>query len=161
PAPLRSALLQAQGWGLVLVGQAQKARELLREARALLGPEVEASRESLSLFNILALAEIRCGDASAALSLEKHIEACLERAPSRDFALAYVNAINQARVYKSLRDWHNAGIYYEKAFAVTWGLRSESDLVYTNVCLARLFEAQGRFEAALLAWVRAALHWLA
>ncbi len=167
PAPLRSALLQAQGWGLVLVGQAQQARALLREARALLGPEVEAveaveaSRESLSLFNILALAEIRCGDPSEALSLEKRIEACLERAPSRDFTLAYVNAINQARIYKNLRDWSNAGIYYDKAFAVTWGLRSESDLVYTNVCRARLFEAQGRFEVALLAWVRAALHWLA
>jgi tetratricopeptide (TPR) repeat protein len=161
PAPLRSALLQSRGWGLVFLGEARPARDLLRTASALLDGEAETGREYLYLLNILALAELRCGDTGAALRLEQRIEACLDRITPRDFALTYVNAINQARIYNGLRDWANAGACYERAFLVTWGLRTESDLVHTNVCLARWLEAQGRPEPALLAWVRAALHWLA
>ncbi|HEX3763072.1 MAG TPA: hypothetical protein VHW23_30455 [Kofleriaceae bacterium] len=163
PPALRSFLLQSQGWGLVHTGHAGRARELLQQAAALLDsePDARVSREYLYLLNILALADIRCGDAPAALQHEQYIEACLHRTGTRDHALRYVNAINLARIHKQLRDWAKSTEYYDRAFAPTWGLRSETDLVYHNVCRAILYELQGEPAAALTAWVRATLHWLA
>lgn len=162
PPALQASLWQAQGWGLVLTGRAARARELLQRARALLGDGAgDPSREMLYLLNILALAEIRCGDIQAALQLEQQIAGCLDRGGTRDHALRYVNAINLARIYKKLGDWTRSAAHYDQAFATSWGVRSESDLVYSNVCRAILHELQAAPSAALAAWVRAALHWLA
>jgi tetratricopeptide (TPR) repeat protein len=158
---IRSFLLQSKGWGLVHTSAVAAARGYLTQAQELLATSEREGREYLYLLNIKALAEIRCGDVEAALHLEKRIEGCLGALQRPDWQLAYVNAMNQARIYKHLRDWPNSARYYQSAFAITSGLRSESDSIYTNVCLAVLAEAEERAADALLAWVRAALHWLA
>ena len=158
---LRAFLLQAKGWGCVQIGAAEEARPLLDQAAQLIANGGTGKREALYLLNIRALAEFRCDHPEEALRLEQVIESELGTLEEPDRPLSYVNAINQARLYKFQRDYPRAEAYYARAFATTWGLRSESDRVYTNVCQASLAEASGRPEAALAAWLRAALHWVA
>ena len=141
---LRAFLLQAKGWGCAQTGAAPDARALLDRAWQLFENAGAGKRESLYLINIRALAEFRCDNPDEALRLEKVIEGELDSLEEPDRPLSYVNAINQARVYKFQWDFARAETYYARAFATTWGLRSESDRVYTNVCHAALAEASGR-----------------
>jgi tetratricopeptide (TPR) repeat protein len=158
---LRAFLLQAKGWGCVQTGAVAEARLLFARAWQLTENGAAGKREALYLINIRALAEFRSGNAEEALRLEKEIESELAAVEPPDRQLFYINAINQARIYKLQRDFARAEAYYARAFATTWGLRSESDLVYTNVCQAALADASGHPEAAFPAWLRAALHWVA
>jgi hypothetical protein len=56
-------------------------------------------------------------------------------------------------------DFDAAERYFDQAFASTVGVRSESDSIYTNVCLARLFTDRGCHEQAFISWLRSGLHW--
>jgi tetratricopeptide (TPR) repeat protein len=158
---LRAFLLQAKGWGCVQTGAVAEARSLFARAWQLMENGAAGKREALYLLNIRALAEFRSDNAEEALRLENVIESELATLEHPDRQLSYINAINQARIHKLQRDFTRAEACYARAFAITWGLRSESDRVYTNVCLAALAEASGHPEAALPAWLRAALHWVA
>jgi tetratricopeptide (TPR) repeat protein len=161
PPVLRGALLQTKGWGLTMVGQAAQAEPLLREALELLRPRFEGRREYLYLKNIAALNRVNLGDVAGALAAEREIEAALAALPARDARLEYVNSINLARLHRRRAEFDLAHDCYERAFATTWGLRTDNDLIYGNVCHARLEAARGRHEHALQAWLRAALHWAA
>jgi tetratricopeptide (TPR) repeat protein len=161
PAVLRGALLQTKGWGLTMVGRAQQAEPCLREALALLRPRFEGRREYLYLKNIAALNRVNLGDVAGALAAEREIEEDLAALPTRDVRLEYVNSINLARLHRRRGEFDLARAGYERAFATTWGLRTDNDLIYGNVCHARLEAARGWHEGALLAWLRAALHWAA
>jgi tetratricopeptide (TPR) repeat protein len=161
PAVLRGALAQTKGWGLVMLGQAPRAEPYMREARELLRPHFEGRREYLYLQNIAALNRVNLGDVEGAFAAEQEIEARAARLQARDARLEYVNAINLARLQRRRGDLEAALRHYDRAFATTWGLRSENDLIYTNVCRARLETARGRHREAFLAWLRAALHWAA
>ena len=161
PTPLKAFLLQAKGWSLVQIGQAKEARELLAAAEGLTHEKAQAAREHLYLLNIRALSEFRCGNSAAALELEERIEKGLNELPAPDWRLEYVNAVNQARLHRALKQWDRSSYNYEKAFATTFGLRSESDYVYTNLCRALITRASVSEAASLFHWVRATLHWQA
>ncbi|MBI2840743.1 MAG: hypothetical protein HYX75_20690 [Acidobacteria bacterium] len=71
-----------------------------------------------------------------------------------------MNFIILARLYRRLGRFADSREYYAKAFSTTMGARSESDLIYTEVCLARLSADEGHTGDAFFGWLRAALHWL-
>ncbi len=160
-APLRGVLLMTKGWGLVMSGESARAEPYMHEARELLLPRFSGRLEYLYLLNISALGRVNLGDLEGALRLEREIEAALAARDERDGRLAYVNSINIARLLRRRGDLTAAATYYERAFDTTLGTRTESDLVYTNVCVARLNEDRNRPFDAYSAWLRAALHWLA
>jgi tetratricopeptide (TPR) repeat protein len=160
PANLRSFLLEAKGWGLAMSREPERAVAYLEQARDLEVPGRDP-REHHYLLNILALGCFRSGAFERALSLEKEIEAALERQTPADWRLGYVNAINLARLYARAGDAETALRYYERAFATTQGIWSESDRFYQGITLGRAFQAAGRREESLAAWLRAGLHWLA
>jgi len=157
---LRGALMMTKGWGLVMSGHARRAEPYMESARELLGPIFGRNRQFLYLLNISALNRVNLGDLDGAMALEKEIEAASAALEDSDYHLAYVNWINIARLHRRRHEFDIAETYYERAFATTAGARTESDLVYINVCMARLHAARGNIRAAFLAWLRAALHWL-
>lgn len=157
---LRGALLMTKGWGLVMSRQAQRAEPYMESARELLKPIFRRNRQFLYLLNISALNRVNLGDLDGAMALEKEIETASAALEDRDYRLDYVNSINIARLHRRRNEFDLAETYYERAFATTAGARTESDLVYTNVCMARLRAARGNTRDAFLAWLRAALHWL-
>jgi hypothetical protein len=133
----------------------------MQAARELLGPILGRNRQFLYLMNISALNLVNRGDLEGALRIEKEIEAESSAFTDRDYRFEYVNSINLARLYRRRNQFDLADEYYQRAFSTTCGARTESDLVYTNVCRARLDTARGRTFDAFHAWLRAALHWLA
>lgn len=165
PTELRGGLLQTKGWALTILGQAAAGNAYLAEARELLEPTIRGTRQFLYLNNIYALSRLKIGDPHGALDLEKQIETDLEHfadhSGRRDWPLTYVNSINQARLYRILKDFQRSHSYYSRAFGSTLGVRSESDLVYTNVCLAGVLSSMGRYSEAFSAWFRAGIHWAA
>jgi len=160
PAEIRAFLLQAKGYGLVMFGEQDPAQACLHAARALLDPET-GCREYLYLLNILALARLRAGDALGALEIEREIESRAAGLRAPDWQLRYVNSVNIARLGRRLGDLETARRYYDDAFSTTLGVRSESEAIYSNGCLARLDMERGCADQAFLGWLRAALHWLA
>jgi hypothetical protein len=78
-----------------------------------------------------------------------------------DWRLRYVNSINIARLYRRRKEFDEAERYYQRAFDTTLGVRSESDLIYTNICLAQLNHERGCEDVARTHWLRAAFHWAA
>jgi hypothetical protein len=159
PDAMRSFLNQTKGYALVMSGEPQSALSYLEAAWRLIEHE-PVSRESLYLQNISALALLRLGDAEGALSIEREIEARSAELPDKDWRLTYITQINIARLNQRLGDLVAARRAYRLAFATTLGSRSESEGVYTNLCEARLETECGQHELALLAWLRACLHWV-
>ena len=162
PPSLRGFLLQAKGWGLAMAPDAQRAGQAercLEQARELLTNSAD-EREYLYLLNISALARMKAGHLEEALAWEREIEAQASTLIPRDYRLEYVNAINQARLYRRLGDYPAAERYYRQAFATTEGVRSDSDAVHANACLGRVAAEAGNVGEAYRCWLRAALHWL-
>ncbi|WP_372005468.1 tetratricopeptide repeat protein [Tistrella mobilis] len=158
-APLRRELATAKAWGLVMTGRPAEADRLFGEARALATP---ADRDPMWLYllNISALAKLRTGRIDDAFAFEHQIEARLRGFDPPDWHLGYINAINLARLHRQAGQIPEARACYERAFAITLGLRSESDQLYLAVCQAGLEQAEGRIAEALITTLRAALHWL-
>lgn len=159
---LRGFLLQTKGWGLAMAPDAQRAGQAeryLEQARELLADSAD-EREYLYLLNISALARMKAGHLEEALTWERDIEARATRLIPRDYQLEYVNAINQARLYRRLGDYPAAEGYYRQAFATAEGVRSDSDAVHANACLGRVAAQAGNVVEAYRCWLRAALHWL-
>ncbi|MGH2844216.1 MAG: hypothetical protein ACRDKL_11645, partial [Solirubrobacteraceae bacterium] len=167
PPSLRGFLLQAKGWGLAMAPEAQQthpaqehpAEAYLAQARELLADPAD-EREYLYLLNISALARMKAGHPEEALGWEREIETRAAKLIPRDYQLLYVNAINQARLYRRLGAYHAAERYYHGAFATAEGVRSESDSVHANACLGRVAAEAGKVGEAYRCWLRAALHWL-
>lgn len=161
PPELRGFLLQAKGWGLVMTDEMARAEECFSEARALMAQLGTERREYLYLLNISALCRLKSGNPEGALAMEAEIEERAAHLERPDRRLEYVNFINIARLHRRLRDPANAEIYFNRAFRTTLGARSESDAIYTNVCMARLLIDLGRTAEGFAAWMRAGLHWAA
>ncbi|MGH3830220.1 MAG: hypothetical protein ACRDRS_07145 [Pseudonocardiaceae bacterium] len=172
PPALRGFLLQTKGWGLAMApdapqahpaqahpAQAHPAEAYLAQARELLADPAD-EREYLYLLNISALARMKAGHPEEALGWEREIETRAAKLIPRDYQLLYVNAINQARLYRRLGAYHAAERYYHGAFATAEGVRSESDAVHANACLGRVAAEAGKVGEAYRCWLRAALHWL-
>ena len=160
PHRLRGFLALAKAYGLVMINQVERAKAVLSEAQHIF-EGVDDARELLYLLNIAALGSLKQGDPERALILEHQIEARVKRLPRADWRLRYVNMINIARLERRLGDLDESRRAYAAAFATTLGSRSEGEALYTNLCYARLDSERGDHQAALLCWLRAALHWAA
>ncbi len=159
PAVTQGFLHEAKGWGLVMSGRAAEAGPQLERAQQLLSPHA-SSREYLYLLNISALASMRSGDIAGAIALEERIAEGASLLDPRDWSLDYLNALNLARLHRYMGDLEAARSAYVRAFDVTQGTRSGSELVYANVILGRVAAASGRRLDALLCMLRACMHWL-
>ncbi len=142
-----------------MTGSAHRATAYFELARQHFDSE-NAPRLALYLLNITALARLRSGDAGGALALEDEIELRLQDPRRRDWHLIYINCLNLARIYKKLGALDHAARYYRRAFYVTSSARSESDLLYMNLCQAQLEALRGNTAAVLSNWLRATIHWL-
>jgi tetratricopeptide (TPR) repeat protein len=160
PVELRGALALSKAWGLVMSDQAKAAETYFAEAEQLLAKRA-GCRENLYLMNIRALNRLKLGDPDGAAAIERDIERRLNALPVPDWQLVYINSINQARLHRRARRYDQALVCYDRAFATCHGARSLSDLVYGNACAAMLAADRGAMEESFLAWLRAALHWLA
>lgn len=161
PTEIRSFLLLSKGWGLVMIDDLLRAEECFRQARELTHPSGRDRREYLYLLNISALCQLKSGEVENALAMEREIEERSKRLSSPDRRLQYVNSINIARLYRRRRELETAEQYFRDAFSTTLGVRSESDAIYGNVILAKLYADSGRQGGAFAYWMRAGLHWAA
>lgn len=161
PDALRGALMRNKAWGLVMTHRAAEAEPLFAGADALLAPSYGDTDDHLYLMNIHALNRLRLGDRDGALELELAIRQRLEALEEPNSQLEYVNGLNIARLLTRRGELEEAAASYERGFATTDGLRSDADLVYQEVCRAKLYDARERPREALEAWLRAAVAWLA
>ncbi len=159
PDDVKASLYQSKAWGLVMTGHAPEASRYFDLAREHFDSE-GSPRLALYLLNISALAKLKSNDIDGALLLEKEIESRLQDPVRRDWHLRYINALNLARIYKRIGDLDRSAWYYHVAFSVTSGVRTDSDLLYMNLCHAQLETLAGNTEAAFHHWLRAATHWL-
>ena len=145
PTPAQSFLHQARGWGLTMTARSDVACTCFEQARAC-GGLPEGSREDLYLKNIWAHA-LRLSRPAQALTIELDIRARLEARSAAgtppDRRLEYVNAVNLARLQRAQGALEQARHWYQVAFRTQEGLRSDGDLLYREVCLARLDEQRG------------------
>jgi len=149
----------SKAWGLVMTNRAAEAEPHFQACRDLWAHRTD-SKFYLYLLNVSALNKLRLGAFDEALALEKVIERGLAAELPTDWHATYINTINQARLYKKAGDLATWEAYYTRAFSITDGLRSESDLFYTCVCYAQLEEKKDHPDEALRCWLRAAIHWL-
>lgn len=159
PDILKASLYQSKAWGLVMNNKADEAESYFEKARVFLN-RADYPRLYLYLLNISALNRLRIGDSSGALQYEKQIEAALDEQPVRDWHIAYINNINQARLYKKAKDYERSERYYRKAFDVNEMLKTESDLMYENFCFSQLEQLKGDYPKAFLLLLRTCIHWL-
>ncbi len=159
PAQFKAFLYQSKAWGLVMTNKPKAAAPLFEQARQHLDPNAHPSLY-LYLLNISALNKMKLGDIEAAFSLQKTIEQQLKSMPNTDWHITYINCINQARLYKRQKKFEQAINYYQKAFAINYQLKNESDLLYTNLCFAQLATFMGDNTQSLVYWIRVCMHWL-
>ncbi|MEX2568117.1 MAG: hypothetical protein WD431_19370 [Cyclobacteriaceae bacterium] len=159
PNEYKASLYQSKAWGLVMTNRAHEAEPFFELARKHLS-ETKYPRVYLYLLNISALNKLKIGDLDAAFGFEREIENKLSQQKNFDWHILYINSINQARLYKKIKDFELAQTYYLKAFEVNNGLKVESDLLYFNFCFAQLEELKGNNNRAFIFWLRSSIHWL-
>jgi hypothetical protein len=159
PDEYKASLFQAKAWGLVMTNQAQEAEAYFEQARTFLSEE-DYPRMYLYLMNISALNKLRIGEIETAFRFEREIEEKLSIRDVQDWHILYINSINQARLYKKVNDLVRAEEYYLKAFEINNSLKVESDLLYTNFCLAQLEDLKGNSDASYTYYLRTCIHWL-
>jgi len=158
PEAVRSFLLLAKGWGCVLEGRAAEG-ELFLEQGQQLGAYACGSREKHYIDNIRALARFRQGDVTGALALEEHIASALGDS-SDDGQLIFVNGLNLARLRKARGEPAQSRRQYQRAFDTSYGVYTDTELLYMHVCFARCLQSEGDLAGAHLEWLRSALYWL-
>jgi tetratricopeptide (TPR) repeat protein len=159
PKATQSFLFQAIGWGQAMTGKLDEAEQNFILSQNLQDEKI-GPIEKCYFNNIYAFSQFRKGNLEKAFALEKEIESIHATVPEEDFRLTYINSINQARLYKKVKDYENSSFYYEKSFSTTLGNRSESDLIYTNVCRAMLYQDKNEIEKSFQSWLRASLYWV-
>ena len=160
PAHEKSFLLQCKGWGLVMLGDLARADACFARASDLLPPAAHGSAEHLYLMNISALSHLKAGNAERALEIERDIERRRQALDPPDWRLAFVNAINIARLCRRLGEWDESARYFQEAFATADGARTDSDAIHENLIFAHLYTSAERSIDAFHCWMRAALYWL-
>lgn len=161
PDELQAAIYQSIAWGLVMTGKASLGEPYFELARNKLKGKASV-RDYLYLLNISALNKLNIGKLEEAFEFEKEIERSLRLMPDTDWHLVYINAINQARLYKIRREFDVSLQYYNLAFLTNDGLRQTSDLIYRNVCFAQLSDMEASREREVFVyWLKVSLLWLA
>ena len=159
-AEAKVGLKRLRAWAEVTLGAATAAERDLAQPLAALAAGEMLPADDLLILDAHANARLTAGDVAGAGALAEAIEAALKRAPQSGRRLAFINAMTLARIHRHLgeRDAERAG--FERAFAVSWGLRSLSEVIEMNAVLASA-ESDPRAPASRLGWLRAALAWLA
>jgi tetratricopeptide (TPR) repeat protein len=159
PQQLQGFLWQAKAWGLVMTRDNNIATAYLQKAQQCLGLH-EDEQEFLYLLNISALNQFRLGNLDQALQMEQEIEFKISQLNNPEYRLVYINSLNLARIYRQQEQFDLAKAYYQKAFATTLGAKTESDLIYADICLAQLNTLQKSLSNAFFCWLRASLYWV-
>ncbi|MCC5905700.1 MAG: hypothetical protein JJU13_05825 [Balneolaceae bacterium] len=159
PEIFKASLNQSKAWGLVMCNKPHEAEPYFEVAQKFLD-EKEYPRLYLYLLNISALNKLRIGNLEEAFALEKRIENSLDKQDKRDWHITYINNINQARLYKKAGQLEMSETYYLRAFEVNAYVKNESDLLYSNFCLAQLEELKQNSRRAFIYWLRSCIHWL-
>lgn len=159
PDEYLASLSLSKAWGLVMINHPEKAEKLFAKARSFYAKDW-LSRIHLYLLNISALNKLKLGKIDEAFAYEKEIEKALEKSSKTDWHIFYINSINLARLYKKVKNYSDAELYYRKAFEVNTHLKSESDLLYSNICFAQLETLKENLKTSLIYWLRACIHWL-
>ncbi|MCX6217963.1 tetratricopeptide repeat protein [Spirosoma sp.] len=156
PEALQQFLLLAKAWGATMVNQLDTAKRCFEQLK----PIDEHLPEYAYLLNIKALYELKNGNADQSLRLEQQIARVQQQYLASDYQLAFVNAINTARLYRRNNEFSLAQQHYQRAFDTSNGLRTEGDIVYINLQKAALLTEMGQSETAYIHWLKAALCWL-
>ncbi len=155
------SLALSKAWGLVMINCPKEAEPYFKFVQEyFLESSMSDKKEYLYLLNIYALNKLRLGDLDSAFSFEKEIENKLLKQDKKEWHIFYINAINQARLYKKIKNYTLSEEYYIKAFDVNQYLKSESDLLYTNLCFAQLEDLRENYKSSFIFWLRTCIHWL-
>lgn len=160
PGDLLQFQLLSKGWGAVMVNNLDLAGSCFNEIKDLIDAGAIDDVEYCYFQNIYALYDFKKGDAAEALKKEKKIEAYLESTVNKDFRLYFVNAINQARIFRYYKDYVAALQYYQRAFSTIAGIQRPGDLIYTNFLYAKIFQDLHDIKNTLLHYVRTSLYTL-
>jgi tetratricopeptide (TPR) repeat protein len=114
---------------------------------------------SLYRMNIFALWQHLEGRIDNAFIIEHRIKKALQESDESHPQIAYINAINLASLYRTAGNYHSAKEYYDTAFSIPRNVKSETELIYSNICYGKLYESQKEFHIALQYWIKAAIHW--
>lgn len=156
----QSFLWMTRGWGLIMTGQTAEANECFSMADKL-NQHVSDASENLYFLNITALGKVRAGDFSAAETIEKRIEKCLEKSEHIDWALKYINSINLHRLMRYQKRYKEAEDYLDSALETIDGTQTENDAIYAEYNRWKLASCQDKEKQALIHGLRCAMLLLA
>jgi tetratricopeptide (TPR) repeat protein len=156
---LYDAFNLSRAWGSILSRRPREAMHFFALANITM-ETMPSDLDSLYRMNIYALAQHITGRIDNAFVIEARIEAALTAAEKNHPQMTYINSINLARLYRFAGNYLQAQKYFEKAFNVQRKKKSETDLIYQNVCYGKLNENQSLWLPALQCWLRAAFHWI-
>jgi hypothetical protein len=148
-----------RAWGLILTRRVKEAQQFF----ALAGLNMDAfpsDLDSLYRMNIFALAQHIGGRIDNAFIIENRIEQTLAQADKPYPQMTYINSINLARLFRFAGNYEEAEKYFEKAFSIERIKKSETDLIYRNVCYGKLYENKNLWNEAMQYWLQAATHWI-
>ncbi len=156
---LTKSFCLTKAWGSILIRRITDAGHYF----ALADVSVDclpSDLNSLYRMNIFALYQYLSGRIDDALYIENKISNTMVEQDKSRAQIVYINSINLARLYRHINNYNQSKIHYDKAFATTREIRTESDFVYTNACYGMLYEKRGNFRLALQYWLKSAMHWL-
>ena len=159
PNNLIGSLYLSKAWGLVAINKPQLAEVYFKMARRAL-VHFKDSIYYLHLLNLSALNKVKLNRIEAAFDVESEIAERITNLEKTNWQLYYVNCINQAELYKQAQSYKKSERYYQKAFSTTLSLRSESDLIYTNLCTSKLEQLKGNHLLSFHYLFRGIIHWL-
>lgn len=148
-----------KAWGNTLCRRIVEASHYFEAAKVSMNYS-PADLDDLYRMNIFALFQHLSGNTENAFIIENKIKHVIKEASKPYPQITYINSINLARLYRYIGDYDQAKIHYDRAFNTQRGKKSETDLIYANVCYAMLYEKQNQLALALQYWINAALHWL-
>lgn len=160
PADLRDGLERLRSWGDMTTGNLTAAERRLAPLLTRLEEKDKLDPDELHVLNTLARARLDKRDAPRALTLAEAIADALERMPEPDRRIVFENAMTLASIHHGddEEELHRAAL--DRAFATARGARTLAEVLEMNVLQANA-EKDARSPAARLAWLRAALAWLA
>lgn len=162
PPALQAFLWLSKAWGMILGGDPARGEALLDLAQTI-APTRCNDAESLYLENLRALSALRRGDAGRALGLERAIGAAAanRNEKDKDYALIYINKLNEGRLLSRAGEAFKARRCYEEAFESIGELASDADRLLEHLYLARVDESEGNTQGALINTLRGVLHYAA
>lgn len=148
-----------KAWGSVLSRQLDKAEHYF-ELAGVNVDHVPSDIDDLYRMNIFALLQHLKGRTDDAFAIELRIKDAINQLKKPRPQVTYINSINLARLYRHAGKYDEAKAHYDLAFSMDRGFKSETDYIYEKVCYGMLFEKSGKYQEALIFWLKAAIFWL-